>query len=287
MHTSSTTLQFQANWHEILSGELTRGGPLRIDYDGQRLPNCRLNYRGAPLWDILLYLQFHPGEEFYHASLTEGTTATPGGMIVERHVVPFELTVPSDATQVELWFQNKDTYYSYCSAWDSRYGQNYRFAVGGAPTRWRENVAYRLGALVDPSMVNVIGERVEKRNVFPQPATGPRAGKDLQLFLTVSAWVRNVAYQKNVWIDLHLFDDQDNVVDRQTQTLRWQLPSFAGDDFQFDAQVYQGLKATPGSVSPRPDVRKLQYRLYYEASGAVYTDGIAHEFQLLPDAVVN
>jgi hypothetical protein len=43
---------------------------------------------------------------------------------------PLVVEVPAGATQVELWFNNTDN--TGCVAWDSRYGQNYRFDVSPA-----------------------------------------------------------------------------------------------------------------------------------------------------------
>jgi hypothetical protein len=90
-----------------------------------------------------------------------------------------------------------------------------------------------------------------------------------------------------VWADLHVFDGHDVVIHHQTMGLQWQMPGGGnGDSFGLDATVYHGSTAPPGPVSPRPDARKLQYRLYYQVSGGVYTDGVAHEHRLPEDAVV-
>lgn len=56
------------------------------------------------------------------------------GSVVARSkqatMVASSLTVDvPDATRVELWFKNTDYTYGECVAWDSRYGQNYRFDV--------------------------------------------------------------------------------------------------------------------------------------------------------------
>jgi hypothetical protein len=42
---------------------------------------------------------------------------------------------------------------------------------------------------------------------------------------------------------------------------------------------------TPGSVQPRPEARKVQYRLCYEVNYQVFTDGILHQHELQEDAV--
>ena len=50
-------------------------------------------------------------------------------MIISLEPQPFEVTVPSDATKVEMWFHNYTTLGHGCEAWDSRYCQNYWYSV--------------------------------------------------------------------------------------------------------------------------------------------------------------
>jgi hypothetical protein len=147
-----------------------------------------------------------------------------------------------------------DTYYRTCRAWDSRLSRNYWFDAQGVGPLPRENVAYRLGAIPDLSVVNVTAQRAHKENVFPAPPSGPRAGSDYQTKLGVSAWARNLAYEKHLWVDLHVFDASDLAIQRQTLPLQWQMPGCGdGDSFGLDVTVYHGSTATPGSVSPRPE----------------------------------
>src|SRR5262245_42932559 len=189
--------------------------------------------------------------------MLEPIRPTPSGPVVSLQPTQFELSIPVDATSLELWFENMDTYYRRCQAWDSDFGRNYWFGVQGAGPQWRDNVGYRWGAILDRSMVNVVGQYVRKENVFPTPPSGSRAGSDLQTKLAVSAWARNLAYEKNVWVDLHIFDAHDVVIHRQTIGLQWQMPGGGnGDTFGLDATVYHSSTATPGSVSSRPDARK-------------------------------
>jgi hypothetical protein len=49
--------------------------------------------------------------------------------------------------------------------------------------------------------------------------------------------------------------------------------------------LYQGSVATPGSVTPRPDIRIVLYRLYGEIGGVTYTDGVVHRCELATDAL--
>jgi hypothetical protein len=211
--------------------------------------------------------------------LYEGVT---GHVLNPPKPMPLEVPVPLDAEQVELWFQYTDLLQ--CSAWDSRFGQNYWFGVTRrGPV---QPVSPRTGAIPSLEMVNVFGSSAAKVNAFPARPSGPREGSDMQTSLTVTAWVSNVAYAKNVWVDVHVFDGGDGLIHSETLTLHWAGPAGGnGDFFAFDGKVYQGSTATPGSVSPRPDARKVQYRLYYEVNGRVFTDAIPHQHEVQEDAV--
>jgi hypothetical protein len=104
--------------------------------------------------------------------------------------------------------------------------------------------------------------------------------------LKVTAWVKETTYGANAWIDVHVFDGGDQLIHAETLTL---LYTGFGPVFQyaFSGKVYQGVTATPGSVQPRPDARKVQYRLYYEVNYQVFTDAILHQGELPEDAVVH
>jgi hypothetical protein len=85
---------------------------------------------------------------------------------------------------------------------------------------------------------------------------------------------------------VHVFDAADALLHSETLTLGYLEPAGGGGDlFVFDGKIYQGSMATPGSVSPRPDARLVQYRLYYEVSGQVFTDAILHQHELPEDAM--
>jgi hypothetical protein len=100
----------------------------------------------------------------------------------------------------------------------------------------------------------------------------------------VKAWVNNVAYAKNVWLDVHVFDHYDGLIHSATFPLHYQGEAGGhGDFFVFDGKIYQGVRVTPGATSARekPDARKVQYRLYFEVNSQVFTDGyFLHQHQL-------
>jgi hypothetical protein len=278
-------LQFQPGWNEVLIGDLAQGGQLKIDYDPARLTGCRRYHGGMPAWDIWGYVRLHPNGPLYKENMVRHLDGTPPKQQVLDPPMPkpLEVSVPIDATQVELWFNNTDIIM--CSAWDSRFGHNYWYDV--SPRGPAQQVSYRTGAIPSLEMVNVFTVEVSKRNVFPQSSTGARIGSDLQTQLRLKAWVRNVAYTKNVWIDVHVFDGADTLTHSETLTLHYLEPAGGnGDFFSFDGKMDQGGVATPGSVSPRPDARKVQFRLYSEMNNQVFTDAILHQFELPEDALV-
>jgi hypothetical protein len=247
-------------------------------------------FRGAEFGDIVAHVRFHPRGEIVSggvvAPVRSGGPPGPPGMTIGHVPMPFEVAVPSDATQAEIWFHNFYQTTSRCDAWDSRFGENYWFEVGGAPPRVpAQPVSYRSGAVTRPDMVNVLEQSAAKVNVFPPPTWGgPRQGMNLQAILKVTAWVKETTYGANAWIDAHVFDGDDRLIHAETLMLPYTGygPVFR---YEFSGKVYQGSTATPGSVQHRPEARKVQYRLYYEVNYRVFTDGILHQLELQEDAV--
>src|SRR5262249_51780923 len=141
------------------------------------------------------------------------------------------------------------------------------------------------GAQRSMEMVNVFSEKTTK--IKQTLGTPPVAGSQLETNLDLTVWVGNVAYQKNVWIDLHVFDKDDNRLSAETLTLKYAGGAGGnGDFFSLQQRIFLGSGGVPGSVWPRADARKLQYRLYYEVNGSVFTDGILHQAAIPADAGV-
>jgi hypothetical protein len=68
----------------------------------------------------------------------EGIPWEGRGPVTSHRPKPFEVVVPKDSTQVELWFRSwlevTEASGYYVEVWDSRYGQNYWFdVVSGRP----------------------------------------------------------------------------------------------------------------------------------------------------------
>jgi hypothetical protein len=153
------------------------------------------------------------------------------------------------------------------------------------PTDPPQSVSPRTGAVVDATAVRVLGDAAVKQNMFTSRPGYARGMANLQTHLHVEAWVENVTYAKYVWVDAHVFDDVGALVHTETLPLRYTRPAGDGGDvFALDRTLFQGTVATPGSVDKRPDARLVQYRLYAELAGRVFTDGLLHRCTLRSDA---
>jgi hypothetical protein len=121
----------------------------------------------------------------------------------------------------------------------------------------------RPGSSVSLEMVNVFGEPVAE-------TTGGGPGARLHL----TAWVNNVSYVKDVWVDAYLTDPSGAVVHTETLLLDYHEGAGGGGDFfVLDAPVQIPGRATI-------PVTRLLYRLYYQIGDTIYAEGILHEHEL-------
>jgi len=273
-------LHFLGNWTQSRRGYIQPGGTLAIDYDPVRLPQCRAEELGVAVWEIGAFVRFHPVEQFY-----QGPVISRGGPGTQPSPIPFNVQVPADAQTVEFWFQVTNIFG--CSAWDSRFGHNYWYPVlWQAPTIPNQSVTYRWGAISNLEVVYLVSDAARKiKHMFGTPQVP--VGTELRTVLTVQAWVRNLSYYKNVWLDVHIFDGDDGLIHSETFTMQFLGSDVgSGDRFGFDDVVYHGSGGGSGMGAWfRPDARKLQYRLYYEVSGRVFTDGLLHQHEIDEDAL--
>jgi hypothetical protein len=121
----------------------------------------------------------------------------------------------------------------------------------------------RTGSWVSLEMVNVFGEPLAEQ-------AGGAQGARLHL----TAWVNNVSYVKDLWVDAYLMDASGAVVHSETLILDYQEGAGGGGDFfVLDAPIItqgaQGSATTP--------ITGLQYRLYFQIGDSVYAEGILHE----------
>src|SRR5215471_11901295 len=281
---SKAVLRFLPNWQQAEEGEISRRSRVTIEFSPERLTGCRRVWRGAEVWDIEALARFHPRGELLHGSLLDHVRT--GGAVTALVPTALEFAVPCDAKQLEIWFHNFADAGGRCDAWDSRFGQNCWFEVfGPEPIEPQDPVRYRDGAVPRPDLANVIDQFAIKRNLLPTPTKGPPVGKDMMTSVIIRAWVKNLAYAKTVWVDLHVFERSGARIVGATYDLVWERPaSGSGDLFRFEKEFHRALTATPGSDSLKPNVWLVQYRLYYAVEGQTYTDAILHQLELPDDA---
>jgi hypothetical protein len=279
-------LQFLPGWLESASGEMQPGGRLLIEYDPERLRPSPCLSRGVPPWELCAQVRFHPRGRDYGRSLFQMWDQEGETKLRRPHPWAHELEIPYDATHLEIWFRMTDA--QGCTDWDSRFGENYWFELttspGEAPTIPVESVFHRPGANPSPEMINVFSERALKRRVGDSPHS-----LSVETRLFVRAWTRSSSLASAAaWADVHIFDEDDELIHFETFPLEQREPAGGdGEFFVLDRPVYEGSSLVPaGSVARSRDreARKLQYRLYFQAHGRLFTDGLLHQHDLSEDA---
>jgi hypothetical protein len=138
-------------------------------------------------------------------------------------------------------------------------------------------------------VVSVFDEAATKTN-RQESATPSRggAGLDLETALAVKVRVRPADGPAYCWMDVHVFDAADELITSETLPLQFLEPDDqgGGEIYGFDAKVFRGSGASPGSVWLAPDARRVQYRLYFETDGTVFSDGLLRQHELAPDSSV-
>jgi hypothetical protein len=153
-----------------------------------------------------------------------------------------------------------------------------------APIDPAQAVSPRTGATIDATVLRVLADAAVKQNAFTSAPGYPSARAHWQTHLHVETWVQNTTYEKHVWADVHVFAHDGALVASTTRALGYARPAGDGGDvFHLDEVVYEGTTVTPGSAEPRPDARLVQYRIYGELAGQVFTDGRLHAGVLKAD----
>jgi len=292
----SAVLTFLADWQEHRDADPTAGGRLVVAYDPLRL---------APHHDtppeVVGYARFLPGGQLRTAPLRGPAPRVSAGGETPAHLAAADIPVPDDAQVVELWFEGT---LDEGPRWDSRFGQNYRFAVAPAegtppapaelppptepasrPARAATTVALRRGARRAPAAIRVLTDGAVKHNAFPSRPGYPSSASNLQTQLRVTARIREADHTATVYADVHVLDRDGRLLHTETLPLRYDGRADDGAaEFVLDSPLYQGTVATPGSVSPRPDARAVEYRVYAEFDGRLRTDGLVHRCELKPDS---
>lgn len=108
---STATLRFLPDWQQVQDGEIVAGGTLRIEYTADRTLQAFADPGGVTPPNVEAHLIFEPGGQHLMGSVA----------------AELEVPVPEDARGVAVWFQATDR--DRTTAWDSQYGENYRFPV--------------------------------------------------------------------------------------------------------------------------------------------------------------
>jgi hypothetical protein len=137
-------------------------------------------------------------------------------------------------------------------------------------------VEVRPGAAVNPDVVNVFEQAVSPGAApgLHLVRLGDRPAGDA-IALSVLAWVRNVAYDKDVWVDLYVLGE-GGVLHAETIPLAFQEPAEGGGDFFAAGAAVPAPKAGPETSA----MGMLQFRLYGQMNGQLFTDGILHSHQI-------
>lgn len=131
----------------------------------------------------------------------------------------------------------------------------------------------RPGAIHSAEMVNIFEKALGGSSAAAGEHGGRRGHDPSPPRLVAKAWVSNVAYDKRVWLDLDVLSRSGNPIHSETVPLRYLEPAGgSGDFFLLDHPVpTSGRRTAP---------HRVQYRLYYEVSGQVFTDGLCHRSEL-------
>jgi hypothetical protein len=115
------TLVFSDDFEEpVLEGTLSAGGSVVVEYDLERLAECRSTRGAYPVWDVTVRHRFDGYGRDQESSVTRSSA---GG----REPAPVTIRIPAEAGELELTFRNFDIYG--CEAWDPAGGESYRFAL--------------------------------------------------------------------------------------------------------------------------------------------------------------
>jgi hypothetical protein len=257
-------LEFRAGWHQFLRGELAPGGRLIVRYDLSRLESSQGRWW---LNGLRAYVRFHPGGRLYDVKAFATSMLYRPPMFVW-----FELTVPLNAERVELWFHTEaDEEYR---VYDSCYDQNYWFEVerAGSDAHADAEVRPRADATGNGRIIKLNGASVFQFERYDKE--GDEAVRVVQTFLTAEVRAAD-SDDANVWLDLHVFDEQYELIRAETVSLHRLVAGLFKLVYQIDTR-----SPSLAQIRPRPDVKLFEFRIYCRHGGQTYTDHVLHHYPL-------
>jgi hypothetical protein len=111
---AEAVIAFDAEWNETVDGELVDGGRAIVDYDDERLAECRGEQGGVPQYAVTAHARLDGGET---------QSIVVAGLNAEDDPA-FDL---DGSGTLEIWFEATSRWG--CHAWDSNFGDNYVFEV--------------------------------------------------------------------------------------------------------------------------------------------------------------
>jgi hypothetical protein len=112
-------ITFAGDFTETVVGRLVAGGSVRVAYDLDRLRDCRGSTGGSEVWGVSGFVAYDDAapETFAVSELRDG------------RVEPVEarLDIPAGTAEIRMWFAINNRWG--CVAYDSNFGDDYRFAV--------------------------------------------------------------------------------------------------------------------------------------------------------------
>ncbi|GHG81599.1 DUF6209 family protein [Comamonas sp. JC664] len=110
-------------WTYSVEGVVQGGRMLMVDYDIGRIGRCRAMYMNYKTWDTAAYYRINGGP----VTQVSLTTSWGDQNLQYWRQVPAFIPLPAGPGTLELWFGSSDR--QGCQQWDTRYGQNYVFAI--------------------------------------------------------------------------------------------------------------------------------------------------------------
>jgi hypothetical protein len=121
---ATPVLVFDDEWNETQTGRLLAGDKMRVQYDLDRLTDCRGSTGGSEVWGVTGYASFDGASpQTFAVSRLDAGTVQP---------VLATVDIPAGATRVAMWFAINNRWG--CIAYDSNDSHNYVFEIEGGAT---------------------------------------------------------------------------------------------------------------------------------------------------------